>query len=380
MTGMKKNIQDLFSYRSYKTHNENMTEPGEPIVHSFGRRLLPILLIIAAAGLFISLNEIYTPHALFEGKKRILIPEGLGSRKIGALLRDEGVIRSKWAFITYVFFRNEATRLKPGEYTFFSDMTIPAIARDLIRGGATEILFTVPEGFSAAQIGKKLEETGILTLREFLDAAGHPNTDYRIDQKLPQPKNYADTFSFLTDKPWYVGLDGYLFPDTYRMYRDSEPEEIMKKMLENFGEKLTKELREEIKKQKKSVFDVITAASLIEKEVSSDEDRETVSGILWKRIDLGMPLQVDASINYITGGNDSKVSSEAIQRESPYNTYKNKGLPLGPITNPGISAIQAAVYPKKSPYLYYLSTPGGKTIFSRTLEEHNTAKRKYLTN
>ena len=343
------------------------------------KKLQPILFVFLAIVIIGGLNEIYSPHASFEGKKRILIPEGFGSRKIGELLRDEGVIRSKWVFISYISLQNEASRLKPGEYTFFSDMTIPAIARDLIQGGATEILFTVPEGFSASQIGKKLEETEIVTLQEFLDAAGHPNTDYRIDQKLPQPKNYSDTFSFLADKPWYVGLDGYLFPDTYRIYRDSDPDEIIGKMLENFSQKLTQELREEIKKQKKSVFDVITMASLIEKEVRSDEDRALVSGILWKRINLGMPLQVDASINYITGGNDPTVSQEALERESPYNTYKNKGLPFGPIANPGISAIKAAVYPKKSPYLYYLSTPDGKTIFSKTFEEHTAAKRKYLT-
>jgi len=150
------------------------------------------------------------------------------------------------------------------------------------------------------------------------------------------------------------------------------------KMLANFDEKITPDLRKEITKQKKTIFEIITMASLIEKEVAMDEDRAIVSGILWKRIKLGIPLQVDATITYITGKNNTKISLNDTKINSPYNTYKYRGLPPGPIANPGIAAIRAAIFPKSSPYLFYLSAPDGRTIFSKTLEEHNTAKTRYL--
>ena len=156
-------------------------------------------------------------------------------------------------------------------------------------------------------------------------------------------------------------------------------------MVRNFDAKVTQEVRDAIAGQQKSIFEIVIMASLIEKEVSSEEDRALVSGILWKRISLGMPLQVDATIAYIKNQEsriknqrDGKISLEDTKIDSPYNTYRYRGLPRGPIANPGLSAIRAAVFPRSSPYLYYLSTPDGRTIFSRTLEEHNAAKEKYL--
>lgn len=342
-----------------------------------------IFLILIGGLLFVGAilaNEVYIPHASFEGKKHIEIPQGFGSRKIGALLRDEGAIRSKWAFVTYVSLRQESTQLKPGEYTFFSDMDIREISSDLLRGGSTEVIITVPEGWTMADIAKYLEEEKMSSPEEFFSVAGYPTIDYRINNKLPSPTHFSGTYSFLSDKPWYVGLEGYLFPDTYRVFRDSTPSEIIGKMLENLDKKLTPDLREEIARQKKTIFEIVIIASLIEKEVRSEEDRAIVSGILWKRLSRNIPLQIDATINYITGGKSPSVSIEETKINSPYNTYLYPGLPLGPITNPGISAIRAAVYPKITPYLFYLSTPDGTTIFSRTLDEHNAAKRKYLTN
>ena len=150
-------------------------------------------------------------------------------------------------------------------------------------------------------------------------------------------------------------------------------------MRDNFDKKLTTDLREEIQKQGKTIFEIVTMASLIEKEVREKEDKEIVSGILWKRLKNNIPLQVDATISYITGKQTTKISREETQIDSPYNTYKYLGLPIGPICNPGIDSIKAAIYPKNSQHWYYLSTSEGKTIFSETLEEHNLAKAKYLS-
>ncbi len=117
---------------------------------------------------------------------------------------------------------------------------------------------------------------------------------------------------------------------------------------------------------------------MLEREVKSFEDKKLVSGILWKRLEKGIPLQVDATITYISGKKTTQIPLEDLQIDSPYNTYKYKGLPLGPISNPGLDSILAAIYPQKNDFWYYLSTPEGKTIFSKTLQEHNLAKTKYL--
>ena len=194
----------------------------------------------------------------------------------------------------------------------------------------------------------------------------------------PGSKDFSTDFSFLSDKPKNLSLEGYLFPDTYEVKKGAGSEDIIKKILNNFDKKLNSDLRTEIKNQGKSIFEIITIASLIEKEVRTFEDKKLVSGVLWKRLESNMPLQVDATIAYITEKKTTKVLKTDTQIDSLYNAYKYSGLPLGPICNPGIESIKAAIYPENSEYWYYLSTPEGETIFSRTLEEHNIAKAKYL--
>ena len=311
-------------------------------------------------------NEIYRPHPSYIGSKSIEISSGLGSRKIADVLKNEGVIRSKWVFIIYVSLTGNATSLKPGNYVF-SRESIPKVVGDLARGGTNEYVITVPEGWSSRDIAAYFEENGLVSPDEFLNLVSVKHSVFN-----------NRGFDFLGDRPAKVGLEGYLFPDTYRIFKDSGAEDIVSKMLENFGKKLAPELREEIERQKKTIFEVVIMASLIEKEASSDEDRVVISGILWKRLKIGMALQVDASINYITNKKTPSASKEDLMTDSPYNTYKYPGLPIGPIANPGLSAIHAAIYPKESLYLYYLHTPEGQTIFSSTLEEHNEAKAKYL--
>lgn len=325
--------------------------------------------LLAISFLMISVlaYEIYLPHTSFADSKKVIIDTGLGSRKIGELLKKEGIINSKWTFVLYTILTNRVSLLKPGEYIFFNTTTIPEITLDLVTGVNTERLILIPEGWQIENIAAYLEKEKIMYRNNFLKF---------VNKK--DPAYFRNNFTFLYDKPETAGLEGYLFPDTYRVLKTYSPETLIIKMLENFDKKLTPELRQEISKQGKTIFEIITMASLIEKEVVSDEDRAIVSGILWKRLEHNIPLQVDATIIYITGKRAARISREDMQIDSPYNTYKYKGLPKGPIANPGISSIRAAIFPQESPYLYYLSAPDGRTIFSRTLEEHNEAKRKYL--
>lgn len=315
--------------------------------------------------------EIYMPHAAFNDTKSVEIVNGLGSREIGELLKKEGVIRSKWAFVTYVSLRGEASSLKPGTY-IFTPLPITEIAQMLIQGTPNEQTITIPEGWSIKDISEYLKKEG------FANAAQFEN------MTLAYAGIFAERSPVFRDKPADRGLEGYLFPDTYRIFKTASAQEILFKMLDNFDKKFSQELRDETNRQHKKVFEIVTMASLIEKEVISEEDRALVSGILWKRIAADIPLQVDATVIYakqIAGADrqtSAKVTLADTKIQSSYNTYAHRGLPPGAIANPGLSAIFAALHPKESPYFYYLSTPEGKTIFSKTLEKHNQAKNKYL--
>lgn len=333
-----------------------------------------VIIIIIAFG-----YQVYFPHTAFRGKKEVIVAPGMGSRVIGDLLKQEGVIVSKWAFVTYVSIRGEALSLKPGHYEFLDKTMIPEIVRDLIAGASRERAITIPEGWNTADIARYFAEQNIA-----------PQSTVETFLKNP-PDAFLRRFSFLSALPQGMGVEGYLFPDTYRVFDGTAISDIVVKMLDNFDRKITTDLRQEITQQKKTLHEIITLASLIEKEVAGDDDRAIVSGILWKRLAAGIPLQVDATVIYAksqlgngvsklnnAGNANSKISLADTKIDSPYNTYKYRGMPSGPIANPGISAIRAAVYPKASPYLYYLSAPDGRTIFSRTLDEHNAAKAKYL--
>ncbi len=272
-------------------------------------------------------------------KEEILfsVERGQNVFQIGRNLEKDGLIKNRFFFDFYVLITGNARKLRAGDYFLNPSMSTREIAKKIIAGDTATITLIIPEGWTLRQI------------------------EERLGFKLPGEN-----------------LEGFLFPDTYRFPVKVSGEEVVKAMRENFDKKLTQELQEEVERQGKTIFEIVTMASLLEKEVKTKEDKELVSGILWKRLENGIPLQVDATITYITGKNTTKISVEDTQIDSPYNTYKYAGLPSGPIANPGLESIQASVYPESSEYWYYLSTPDGETIFSKNLQEHNLAKNRYL--
>ncbi len=268
--------------------------------------------------------------------------------EISLRLEKEGLIRSDLWFKFYVFLKGWASRLQAGEYTLSPSLSMSQIARRVVEGAADsrEIAVTIPEGFNLKKIDERLAEAGLI-----------------VPGELEKKKE----------------LEGYLFPDTYRFYKDSSLEEIIAKMLYNFEEKMTLELREEIASQEKNIDQIIIMASIIEKEVGVYYDQRIVSGIFWKRIKKGLPLQSCATIAYALGEDKWRYSISDTKIDSLYNTYQNKGLPPGPICSPGLSAIKAAIYPLETSYYYFLAGPNGQTIYSRTSEEHEQNAGKYLS-
>jgi len=295
-------------------------------------------------------------------EKVFFITKGEGTGEIASNLEREGFIKSGVLFRIHTLFKKVSGKLQAGEYILSSAMTVPEIAEKFVSGDVVKIIITIPEGFNLTEVAEKLSENyhNSLKIKEF------------------KVRFFAEDFEFLKDAPKEASLEGFLFPDTYQFSSKDFVEDMVQRMLLNFDRKLSQDIRKEINRQGKTIFKTIIMASLIEKEVKSFEDKELVAGILWKRLDNGMPLQVDATIAYITGKKTTKVSKTDTQIDSPYNTYKYPDLPLGPISNPGLESILAAIYPKDNPFWYYLSTPEGETIFSKTLEEHNIAKAKYL--
>lgn len=304
------------------------------------------------------------------GEEIFKISKGDSVMAVAKSLKKEGFIQNELYFIFYIFSQGASSNVQAGDYILNPGMSVKEISDKFLEGSTLQITVTIPEGWGMREIekevGEKLQSNIIINNQKVTD--------------------YKEKFDFLKDAPDDAGLEGFLFPDTYKFASGSTSEDFIESALYNFGRKLTTDLRLEIQKQEKSIFETVTMASLIQKEVTDEEDMRLVSGILWKRLEIGMPLQVDATIIYLTCAElvecadkkSSQVLLEDLKIDSLYNTYLYLGLPPGPIANPGIQAIKAAVLPENSDYLYYLSAPDGTTFFSKTLEEHNRNKFKYL--
>jgi len=340
--------------------------------------VLIIVVVLILTGAWLG-QGIYLPkeHGS-ETQTLFSIEKGEGLRDIAFNLEKHGLIKSKLLFEFYAFLRGSVRNLQAGKYNLTASMNTPQILSKLTQGDTIKEKITIIEGWNLRDIGWYFENKGMFQAEELFEVAGFPAVDYSRAADLPQPRDFSDEFEFLKEKPEKVSLEGYLFPDTYEIVPEIEIGEIVRKMLQNFDEKITSELREEITSQGRTLFEVIIMASILEKEVKTYEDRQITAGILWKRLRLGWPLQVDATLTYLTGKESLNLTKEDLKIDSPYNTYKYYGLPIGPICNPGLESIRAAVYYKDSPHWYYLTTPEGETIFSETLEEHNIARFKYL--
>lgn len=267
--------------------------------------------------------------------------------------------------------------------------SLPIFSSLLHREQKEEIIYKpedtikIIEGWTNRDIGQYFESQGKWQREELLELVGFPTVDYRAEKDMPLPKDFSADFAFLTDKPKYYGLEGYLFPDTYRVYSDATIEDVVVKMLENFDNKLTPDMRAEIARQNKTIYEIVTMASIIEKEapITSDDDYDArvISGIFWGRLSVGQALQSDATLSYIFNDNKPQHRGDELEKDSPYNTYKYRGLPPGPICNPGIAAIKAAIYPIDTSYNYFLTPKDSQeVIYARTYDEHLNNKYKYL--
>lgn len=282
------------------------------------------------------------------------ITEGETLKTISQKLKEEGFVKNSNLFYLSLYLTQDPKEIKAGSYQLNSKMGNLEIIDKIIKGNTLVEKITIIEGWTIAEIGKHLEKEGLFEAEQFLETTNS--------------NNFLEEFEFLKYKPEGLSLEGFLFPDTYYFNKNDSPETVVRKMLSNFEEKVWPEIKE-----KETFYNTLILASLLEKEVITFEDKQKVADILLKRLEAGMALQVDATVLYA-----NNLESLDLEIDSPYNTYKYPGFPLGPISNPGLESIKAALNPLKNNYWYYLSTKNGTTIFSRNFEEHKMNKNIYL--
>lgn len=297
-----------------------------------------------------------------EGSVSFVIEKGQSFRDISAHLSQESLIKSIFAFKMYSFITGNAQKFKPGTYEFSCAMTVPEIVSSFIEGKATDVMVTIPEGLTMKDADSLLAEKGIIQKGSLVALS---------------PKDFVGDFSFLKN---LNSFEGFVFPDTYRFEKGTDPQVVLRTLLKNFEEKIWPLIS-----VRSDWYETLITASLLEREVVTLEDKRVVAGIIKKRIEMNMPIQIDASIVYAKCNKQFLgCASLALQREdmsmiSPYNTYIHKGLPPSPISNPGVESVTAALSPQKTKYLYYISRADTKqTIFSSTLDEHNKNIQTYL--
>ncbi len=316
------------------------------------KKFSPKFLLLAGATLFGLLLIVATlswkAPAAFPSGIHVTVREGMTLSETSVLLAKMNVIRSPFWFKVWSVVLGGEGGVRAGEYYFSVPISVFEISRRLTRGieNTVPVRITIPEGLSNRGIAGLLSKS-----------LPHFNKERFL--KLAASK------------------EGYLFPDTYIFSPTITEEKIIEEMEQNFAER-TLPLKGKIHDFGKPLHDVLTMASLIEGEVRTTETRKQVSGILWKRLELGMPLQVDAVFPYILGRNTFEVTLDDLKIDSPYNTYLYAGLPPGPINNPSLDAISAAITPTPSPYLYYLTDSEGQMHYARTHEQHLINRAKYL--
>jgi len=299
-----------------------------------------------------------TPTDPKASNKVIEIKSGLGIKQVSSLLWAQGIIRHPRLFVTFARLQGQAEHIKAGEYSLSAALAPRQVLDILVSGRAVLHKVTIPEGYTLVQIAQLLAEKKLVDPEAFIAAAHDPDLIRSLDIKASS-------------------LEGYLFPDTYYFAKGTSPKSIIKTMLAQFKKKITPQMIKRAKALGYTLHQIITLASLIEKEVKVDEERPLISAVYHNRLKANIRLQCDPTVIYALPNFDGNLTREHLKIDSPYNTYRYAGLPPGPIANPGLASILAALYPKKVNYRYFVSRNDGTHVFSATLKEHNRAVYKY---
>jgi len=319
--------------------------------------LLVVLAVAGAAALWFR-HTVTADRALPAAETTVIVPDGATGTEVAELLAARGVIGSALTFEVLARLERRQSAMKAGEFRFEPHQTQAEILRQVVEGGRqVAVWVTLPEGFTAKEIAQTLAAHE-LGSSDALEAA------------------FAREFLVLGGVR-ARGLEGYLFPDTYLIPTGATPPQIAKILTDQFESELPPDARALAASHRLTIPQTVTLASLVEREAKADDERALMAGVYYNRLRLGMPLQVDATIEYTFAHHKDVITLADLARESPYNTYLHAGLPPTPIANPGRASLLAAFHPEASTYLYYVYKGNGHHAFSRTLAEHNANVARY---
>jgi len=325
--------------------------------------VMAVGLLVALAALLLGwgVRDFYRPYRGFTGREMLEIPSGTSVPAIAGLLVARGVLAHKWPFLARYWIGRNRHRLKAGEYLFDRPLRPIDVYRKLVAGDVYLYPVVIPEGSDRFDIARILAERMAIDPADFLRRSGQPSLIHDLDPEAPS-------------------LEGYLFPDTYRFPRHVSADTVIATMVLRFRHVLESKLRDEIASGTGKLHNVVTLASLVEKETPDPAERPVVAGVFMRRLEKGMLLQCDPTVIYaarLAGRPIAVIHVSDLNFDSPFNTYRYGGLPPGPIANPGVSSLRAAFHPASGDVLYFVSNNHGGHIFSKTLAEHQHNVARY---
>lgn len=296
----------------------------------------------------------------YQGSRVVRIAEGMTTAEIADMLNERQLVKNTSAFRMEARLMGSAEKLQAGVYQLEGGLSNREIIGVLSKGKVQFLSFTLPEGFTVVRTAEKIEIEGLGSAKKFMDAA----------------KRYAPYYYMRTNDPNVrYTAEGFIFPATYELSADITEVQLLEKMVEQFNSEMKKEdIFEAAHRQMMSLRDVINIASMVEKEAVFPEEQPRIAGVFLKRLEIGMPIQSDTTIQYILGGKQRDIITfKDIEIEDPYNTYQNIGLPPGPIACPGMKAIKSVLNPERTDYLYFVAEKDGHHRFGTTYIEHQNA-------
>lgn len=328
--------------------------------------LIVIILVIFACYILLTSYLDKGNEAVDPGNTAVItvtVPNGTSTEGIGSLLKSNGLITDSRLFKIKSKWMGYEDKYKAGEYDLSPGMTMDQIMQIIIAGNDRTTRFTIPEGYDINKTSQALLSAGLINKDKFEQEIESGDFDYWFLQDAPSGKNR---------------LEGYLFPETYEIFTDADEHDIIDKMLSQFEKVFTEEHKQRAEELNMNINEVLTLASIIEREAVVPADRPVISGVFHNRLKKGMKLQSCATVQYILGEQKAVLSTADTQIESPYNTYIITGLPPAPICSPGLESIDAALWPEDTNYLYFLAKGDGSHVFAITYEEHLRNKAKYI--
>jgi UPF0755 protein len=293
--------------------------------------------------------------------KTVFIRKGSPLKRVSEVLEQEGIIKNRHFFVLLTAVLGKKTKIKAGEYDLHTQMLPLDVLDALVKGQAKQHLVTIPEGYTLSQIAQLLEDLNLVDKKSFLRKASSPV--------------FIDTLGL--SELAGTTLEGYLFPDTYHLYREMDPEEVIQMMVHQFRKVFGPDLIHLASELGISEKEAVILASIIEKETSLPEEKPLISAVFHNRLRRNIPLQSDPTVIYGIKNFDGNLTKEHLHKQTPYNTYLIVGLPPTPICSPGKESLLAALHPAPVPYIYFVSKNDGSHYFSSEIEEHNRAVWKY---